>query len=87
MTTLLLAFGIMVLLMAGMAVGVLAGREPIKGSCGGLANIGLDGECEICGGDLSKCDTGAEDRKPGEGETSVGVQVYTGESKSGGNTT
>lgn len=82
MTTLLLAFGIMLLLMIGMAVGVLAGREPIKGSCGGLAKVGLDGECEFCGGDLSKCDS---DEEPGSSQsatsdpaTQAGVQVYDG---------
>lgn len=38
-----LAFGLAILLMA---VGVLAGRPAIRGSCGGLANItGADTEC------------------------------------------
>ncbi len=41
-----------------MAVGVLFGRKPISGSCGGMKALGLDMECEICGGDLSKCDSG-----------------------------
>ncbi|MAR92937.1 MAG: (Na+)-NQR maturation NqrM [Pseudomonadota bacterium] len=44
------------LIIAAMAVGVLFGKAPIKGSCGGLNNIGLDGECEICGGSLEKCE-------------------------------
>jgi len=34
----------------------LMGRKPISGSCGGLANAGVGGPCEICGGDMSKCD-------------------------------
>lgn len=38
-----------------MAVGVMFGRRPIAGSCGGLKNLGIDGECEICGGDPARC--------------------------------
>ncbi len=56
MTTLLLTFGLMLSLIIAMAVGVLVGRNPIKGSCGGLQNLGMKGDCEICGGNLSKCD-------------------------------
>ena len=51
----ILAFGIMLLCVAAMAVGVLMGRKPISGSCGGLANLGIDGECEICGGNRAAC--------------------------------
>ena len=40
-----------------MAVGVLRGRAPISGSCGGLNNLGVDGACEICGGNPSACDS------------------------------
>jgi len=47
---------IMGLIVTAMAVGVLAGREPIKGSCGGLGAIGINQSCEICGGDLNRCD-------------------------------
>ena len=45
-----------VLLVAGMAIGVMRGRAPISGSCGGLNRIGLDGACEICGGDPEHCE-------------------------------
>lgn len=37
METFLLTLIILILAIAGLAVGVLAGRGPIKGSCGGLA--------------------------------------------------
>jgi hypothetical protein len=47
---------IMGLVVTAMAVGVLAGREPIKGSCGGLGAIGINQSCEICGGDPARCD-------------------------------
>lgn len=51
-----LAFLILVVVVAGMSIGVLHGREPISGSCGGLNNLGVDGACEICGGDPARCD-------------------------------
>ena len=56
-STFLFAFVLMVVLVTMMAVGVIWGREPIKGSCGGMKALGLEMECEICGGDLDKCDT------------------------------
>ena len=44
------------LVMAAMAVGVIMGRAPIKGSCGGMGAVGIDTACEICGGDPQRCD-------------------------------
>ena len=38
-----------------MAVGVLRGRDPISGTCGGLNQIGEGGGCELCGGDPAAC--------------------------------
>jgi len=52
-----LAFVVMALVIVGMAIGVINGREPLKGSCGGLAAVGIDGKCEICGGEPNSCDT------------------------------
>ena len=51
----LLALGVLVLLIAGMSIGVLMGRKPIAGSCGGMAALGMEVECDICGGDATKC--------------------------------
>lgn len=51
------------LVFAAMAVGVIAGRSPIKGSCGGLGALGIDAACEICGGDPKRCD---EETRGGE---------------------
>jgi len=51
----LLALGILMLLIAGMSIGVLMGRKPIAGSCGGMAALGMEVECEICGGDTTRC--------------------------------
>lgn len=46
-----LAFLIMALVTAAMAIGALAGRGPLKGSCGGIAALGIEGRCAICGDD------------------------------------
>ena len=50
-----LAFGFLVTIMA---IGVLVGRKPISGSCGGVgAALGEDDyTCEICGDDPARCD-------------------------------
>ena len=40
------------LVMAGMAVGVMNGRPPIKGSCGGMGALGIDTAC-VMGGHLT----------------------------------
>ena len=61
MTTFLAAFVFFALVVAAMAVGVIFSNKPIQGSCGGLNNIGLDGDCEICGGNRDKCE---ESQKP-----------------------
>jgi len=39
----LASFIIIVVAIAGMAIGVMCGRPAIKGSCGGIA-----GECSLC---------------------------------------
>ena len=56
MATFILTAIIFGLVIAGMAVGVIFQDKPIKGSCGGLNNIGLGGKCDICGSDTSKCE-------------------------------
>ncbi len=56
MSIFLITFLLMTIITIAMAVGVLAGRKPLQGSCGGLNKIDGLGECEICGGDRQKCD-------------------------------
>jgi len=46
LTTLLLSFIVILLVITGMSVGVLNGRRAISGSCGGLSG----GGCELCSG-------------------------------------
>ncbi len=54
------------LVMAGMAIGVIMGRQPIKGSCGGMGALGIDTACEICGGDPKRCDEETRDGEVGK---------------------
>lgn len=73
MTTLLFAFGAMLMIIGGMAVGVIFGRSPIKGSCGGMSAVGIDAECEICGGNPARCDSFEDSVEP---STSPRPTVY-----------
>ena len=46
----LVSFVVMLLAVAGMAIGVLVQNKPIKGSCGGVANRdGFDCACAAAG--------------------------------------
>lgn len=49
MTTFLLALALVAVSLAGLAVGVIGGRRPISGSCGGLACV-PGSECSACAG-------------------------------------
>ena len=62
MTTFLLALGAMLILTAAMSIGVLMGRKPIAGSCGGMSALGMKTACEICGGDTQRCEEEQERR-------------------------
>ncbi|MGR6873696.1 (Na+)-NQR maturation NqrM [Pseudomonas sp. HK3] len=57
MEMIFVVFVFMLLIIALMAVGVLLGRKPISGSCGGMSAIGMESACDVCGGDKQKCDT------------------------------
>lgn len=46
----------MLLVMAIMAVGVILGRRPIAGTCGGLNRLGMKDGCEVCGGNDQVCE-------------------------------
>ncbi|MBJ6137475.1 (Na+)-NQR maturation NqrM [Marinobacter litoralis] len=56
MSTFLLVLAIVVLLMVGMSVGVIFGRKPISGTCGGIGALGISSSCDICGGNTQKCE-------------------------------
>jgi len=53
----LITFALISLAFAGLAIGVIMGRKPIKGSCGGLNQMDMSAGCEICGGEPSLCDS------------------------------
>nr|WP_133736660.1 ApbE family protein [Halospina denitrificans] len=63
MNTFLLALGLVLLLIAGMSIGVIFGRKPISGSCGGVGSQigGGGGGCSVCGRESGTCDDDAED--------------------------
>jgi hypothetical protein len=50
LVTFVLAFAIVLLVVASMAIGVINGRKPIRGSCGGIGSKG----CELCSGDCDR---------------------------------
>ena len=52
-----ISFLVFALIIAAMAVGVIAGRPPIKGSCGGSGVLGIDQACDLCGGAPQRCET------------------------------
>jgi hypothetical protein len=56
MTTFLLALAVLLVVVLAMSVGVIFAKKPIKGSCGGMSALGMETECDVCGGDKSKCD-------------------------------
>ncbi|GMG88180.1 (Na+)-NQR maturation NqrM [Biformimicrobium ophioploci] len=65
MSTFLFVFGLMLLVVAGMAVGAIFANKPLKGSCGGLNKLGLKKDCPVCGGDDDECKK-EQERKAGE---------------------
>lgn len=74
MTTVFIAAGIFALLFAMMAVGVLLGRKPISGSCGG---VGANGACSTCGAAArGECD-GPEHAGRKEGDPAERETIYT----------
>lgn len=68
MDTMILTFAVLLLIITAMSVGVLMGRKPIAGSCGGMSAIGMDTVCDICGGDPNKCDEEQEAQQASAGD-------------------
>lgn len=63
MEMLLIVFCFMILFVLLMAVGLIIGRKPITGSCGGMSAVGMESACDVCGGDKDICDTEVEKTK------------------------
>ena len=68
----LVTFVAFVAIVAAMAVGVMAGRAPISGSCGGVGQLGIDQKCDLCGGNPQVCET--ETRQAASAD--VGVKTH-----------
>lgn len=52
MATFLLTFGVLMIIMLGMALGVIMAGKTIKGSCGGLNAISDADQCLVCSKDI-----------------------------------
>lgn len=71
MATIIAAMIFMMLVVGAMSIGVLMGRKPIAGSCGGVGAALADPEyvCDLCGNDPNKCEEQSSDAavsaKPG----------------------
>ncbi|WP_269618354.1 (Na+)-NQR maturation NqrM [Zhongshania sp. BJYM1] len=57
MATIFAAIIVMLLIVGAMSIGVLMGRKPIAGSCGGVGAALNDPDyiCDLCGNDPNKC--------------------------------
>lgn len=53
----LVTFGVFALFFVFMGIGYLFKKQPLKGSCGGVANLMGDEYCQFCGNDPNKCET------------------------------
>ena len=80
MGTFLLVLMIVLLLVAAMSVGVIMGRKPISGSCGGLGAMGISKTCDICGGNPQKCE---EENERADGGAASAEDLTYDASKSG----
>ena len=68
MATFIFTFIFFLLVVAAMAVGVIFGKKPIAGSCGGMGALGLDTACDICGGDPKVCEEETRNTPAGNGD-------------------
>lgn len=50
-------FGVFVLFFLFMGIGYIVKKQPLKGSCGGVATLMGDEFCQFCGNDPNKCDS------------------------------
>ena len=62
MAILLVTLVVMLLVALALSISVLAGRNPISGSCGGVGKALGDPDyvCPLCGGDEAKCEAEKE---------------------------
>ncbi|MCR8921903.1 (Na+)-NQR maturation NqrM [Dasania sp. GY-MA-18] len=75
MATFIITFCFIAFVIAAMAVGVILGKKPIKGSCGGMSALGMETACDVCGGDKQVCDE-ENDRVATTAKTSASDLAY-----------
>ncbi|MCW9051500.1 MAG: (Na+)-NQR maturation NqrM [Motiliproteus sp.] len=83
METVILAIVVLGVLIAAMSIGVIMGRKPIKGSCGGVsAALGeKDYICPVCGDDPNKCEKEEEAEALAQQQTEDNVAYELKQSK------
>ncbi len=52
-----ITFGVLILFFLFMGIGYIFKKQPLKGSCGGVANLMGDEYCQFCGNDPNKCES------------------------------
>lgn len=52
-----ITFSVFLLFFIFMGLGYMIKKQPLKGSCGGVANLMGDERCSFCGDDPNKCDS------------------------------
>ncbi|MBP3195265.1 MAG: (Na+)-NQR maturation NqrM [Cardiobacteriaceae bacterium] len=72
MTIFALCFLIFMCVILAMSVGVLCGRKPIAGSCGGIANLGMEKAC----GCTDVCKNEEEKKQQDIQKTKTRVEIY-----------
>ncbi|KAA0875331.1 (Na+)-NQR maturation NqrM [Nitrincola tapanii] len=78
MDTFIITLAVLLALTLAMSVGVLMGRKPISGSCGGMSALGMEKACDVCGGDKQICDDVQEknrDAKTASATTDLAYEV------------
>lgn len=58
-----ITFAVFVLFFLMMGIGYMVKKEPLRGSCGRVANLMGDETCQFCGDDPNKCDKINEEAK------------------------
>lgn len=73
---LVITFTVFVLFFLMMGIGYMFKKQPLKGSCGGVANLMGDERCSFCGDDPNKCDSlGSEPQSSGLKAAELGKSV------------
>lgn len=66
MIEMIFAFAGVMLMVAIMSIGIIFGRQPIQGSCGGIGADGTLQPCTQCGSTSDGCTEAKQGRAPAE---------------------